>query len=240
MSYNFKKDIKPIWCPGCGLHIIYRAMIKTFKNFGWTNKDVAVISGIGCTGRGAGYFNLDTAHTTHGRSLCVAEGLKLGNPDLNVVVLSGDGDLFGIGGNHLLHVARRNTNITVICNSNKIYGMTGGQMSPETPKGAVTATTPKGAPYNPIHSQKIVTANDDYFYGRASITDMKQMQEILTEAINWQGFSFVNVQSICPTNYGRRAGFKNASEMMQVLDERITKQTNPEILEENQLGFVHS
>lgn len=240
MSYNFKKDIRPIWCPGCGLHMIYRTMLKTFKDLGWTNHDVSVISGIGCTGRGAGYFKTDTAHTTHGRSLTVAEGLKLGNPDLNVVVLSGDGDLFGIGGNHLIHTARRNPNITVVCNSNKIYGMTGGQLSPETPKGAITATSPQGSPYNPIHSQEIVQANDDFFYGRASITDLKQMQHILKEAIAWPGFAFINIQSICPTNYGRRAGFSNAAAMTKVLRNKFVKQQNPQELMPNELGFIHS
>ncbi|MFH1637832.1 MAG: thiamine pyrophosphate-dependent enzyme, partial [Candidatus Woesearchaeota archaeon] len=145
-----------VWCPGCGLGILLTQVAKAFEELGLDYTNTAVVSGIGCTGRFAGYLNMDTVHSLHGRAIPLAEGIKRANENLNVFVISGDGDLTGIGGNHLLHASRRNVNITVICVDNGIYGMTGGQLAPTTEKGMATATSPYGSPYEPINLQGII------------------------------------------------------------------------------------
>src|SRR5271169_1734331 len=133
-----------IWCPGCGIGTSVNSFARALTEANLDLKNVAIVSGIGCTGRVAGYMNLDSFHTTHGRAIPFATGLKLANPKLNVVVYSGDGDLFAIGGNHLIHAARRNVDIKVICVNNLIYAMTGGQTAPTTPASAITTTAPYG------------------------------------------------------------------------------------------------
>jgi len=239
-KYNFQKDVPTIWCPGCGLFMIKKAMMDSFNELGWTNKNTVVVSGIGCTGRGAGYFNVDSLHTTHGRAIPVAEGIKLANPKLNVIVFSGDGDLFGIGGNHLLHASRRNIDITVVCNSNLIYGLTGGQMSPETPKGLKTLTTPDGAPYNPIRVQKIMMANKQHFYARTLASDINHIKDSIKKAVAWPGFAYVKVESFCITNFGRKLGYKNAAEMVVARKKEFTYQEKENVLKRTELGIVHS
>jgi len=238
-KYNFKKDVKQIWCPGCGLYSVFNSLIKVFSDIGWSNKDVSIVSGIGCTGRAAGYINVDSCHTTHGRALPVAEGLKLSRPELNVVVVSGDGDLMGIGGNHLLHTARRNTNIKVICNANSVYGMTGGQLSPQTPKGTKTVTTPEGSPYNPINMQGIISSNNDFFYARSAVFDPAHIQEMIKRSLSWNGFSFLEIISICPTNLGGKIGM-TAADMIKRMKEDYHYQEKEGVLKTNELGFIHS
>ena len=237
-KYNFKKDIKQIWCPGCGLFVIYATLLKLLADLGHSNKDTVIVSGIGCSGRLAGYFNVDSVHTTHGRALCVAEGIKLANPKLKVIVLSGDGDLLSIGGNHLMHTARRNTDITVICNFNEIYGMTGGQCSPGTPKGNRTVTSPGGSKYNPINAQGIITSNNNYFFARSAMYEPKQFAEIAKIALTRKGFSFVEMHTACITNYGKRLGYKNVPEMVAHMKENFNQQKDSEKLAQNELGFV--
>src|SRR4030042_1093178 len=146
-----KERIPHIWCPGCGLGSVLSALVDALRSSGLDLKKTAVVSGIGCTGRAAGYLNLDGFHTTHGRAIPYATGLKLANPDLTVIVFSGDGDLSAIGGNHLIHAARRNVDLKVICANNFNYGMTGGQGGPTTPIGAKTTTTPYGGFENPFN-----------------------------------------------------------------------------------------
>lgn len=232
------KNVKPIWCPGCGLYVIQHSLVKAFEELGWTQKDTVIVSGIGCTGRVAGYLDLDSVHTTHGRAIPVAEGIKLANPKLNVIVVSGDGDLLGIGLNHLIHTARRNTNIIVVCNSNQIYGMTGGQMSPQTPIGVVTLTTPEGSPYEPVNVQKLMESNKKYHYARTAVFDPAHLKKSIVEAAKYEGFAFVDVVSACYTNSGRRQGFKNIGEMFGKIKKSFEYQKDENVLEENQLGVL--
>jgi 2-oxoglutarate ferredoxin oxidoreductase subunit beta len=203
------------WCPGCGLGqiMIQLAMVMDERDLNYTNS--TVISGVGCTGRMAGYMNVDGVYTLHGRTLPVAEAVKLVNPDLNVIVVSGDGDLASIGGNHLLHATRRNPNLTIICNNNNVYGLTGGQAGPTTPRGTKTVSTPAGAYYDTINLQNLMKCGGKYFYARTTVYHQLHFRNCIKEAIDWPGFAFVDVISQCIENNGRRLGFKSAYEMLQ-------------------------
>ena len=176
------------------------------------NKTV-MVSGIGCSGRGAGYTRLDSYHTTHGRAIPFATGMKLANPELNVVVFSGDGDLFAIGGNHFIHAARRNMDITVVCVNNLIYGMTGGQAAATTPCLAKTTTTPRGNPDPPFSLPLLAFASGATYVARWTILHTRDLTKSIEEALNRRGFSFIEVLAPCPTGYGR----KNKEKSMDTL-----------------------
>ncbi|MBI2877463.1 MAG: 2-oxoacid:ferredoxin oxidoreductase subunit beta, partial [Candidatus Tectomicrobia bacterium] len=201
------------WCGGCGIGIVLKAVCQTFEELGFTYQDTTVVSGIGCSARSAGYFKLDTIHSIHGRAVPVAEGIKLANEKLHTIVFSGDGDLLGIGGNHLLHACRRNTDITVICIDNEIYGMTGGQKSPTTELNIKTLTSPKGNQDRPINVQAVIRAHEN-FYARSTVYHYAHMRKCLKEAFQWPGLAFVDVKAPCISNNGRRLGFKNGYEML--------------------------
>lgn len=210
-----KEDLLPTeWCAGCGNGIVLKLVCQAMEKQNLLKKGTVVVSGIGCSGRSAGFFNLDSVHTAHGRALPVAEGIKLANANLNVIVISGDGDLLGIGGNHLLHTSRRNTDITVVCIANAIYGMTGGQFSPTTELGSKTLTTPQGNVETPIDVQAIVKAHS-CFYARSTTFHLKHALKCMVEAMQHKGMSFVEVKTQCITNDGRRRGFKDGYEMLQ-------------------------
>ncbi|MDP3908794.1 MAG: thiamine pyrophosphate-dependent enzyme [Gemmatimonadales bacterium] len=162
-----------------------------------------VVSGIGCTGRIAGYLNLDSFHTTHGRAIPFATGLKLAKPELEVTVISGDGDLFAIGGNHFLHAARRNTDLLVVCVNNFNYGMTGGQAGPTTPVGSRTSTTPKGASDAPFNLQHLAIALGASFSARWTALHLRQLRSSFARALQLKGFRFVEVLSPCPVGFGK-------------------------------------
>lgn len=207
-----REEAMPIkWCAGCGLNVLYYMCCDLFSELGF-GKNTVVVSGIGCTGRGAGYFNADSVHGIHGRTLPLAVGMKTANPKLNVIVYSGDGDLLGIGGNHFLHAARRNDDVTIICFVNEVFAMTGGQAAPTTRVGRITTTTPKGNTLPPVNAQSILLGNEKYFFGRCSPVYLKHMKECLKKALKHKGFSFVEVISPCIINYGRRQG-KTISEV---------------------------
>ncbi len=167
-------------------------------------KKTVVVSGIGCTGRVAGYTNVDTYHTTHGRAIPFATGLKLANPDLNVIVFSGDGDLFAIGGNHIIHAASRNMDITVVCVNNFNYGMTGGQGGPTTPLEARTTTTPYGCAEHPFNLIYMAKASGAVYVARWTTLHTYELRDSMVAALKKKGFSFVEVISPCPTGYVRR------------------------------------
>ncbi|HSA95102.1 MAG TPA: thiamine pyrophosphate-dependent enzyme [Acidobacteriota bacterium] len=205
------------WCPGCAIGTIFKQTAFALADLGLAREEMTVVSGIGCSGRAAGYFDVDSAHVTHGRAIPVAEGIKRANPGLKVIVFSGDGDLVGIGGNHLLHASRRDAALTVICVNNGIYGMTGGQMAPTTPLGEKTLTSPHGTAYAPINIQGIVTSNQRHWYARASAFHIAHLQRVIREAVEWPGFAFVEVMGFCIENFGRRLGFKSGHEMLTVL-----------------------
>ncbi len=225
------------WCPGCGIGLVLKETAKVFEELKVAKENLSIVSGIGCSGRTAGYFNLDTFHGAHGRAIPVAEGLKLGNTDLNVVVISGDGDLTGIGGNHLLHALRRNTNITVICVVNETYGMTGGQMSPATKLNTKTKTSPYGSPYSPINIQGLVTMNKNYFFARTITSIPQHVNKVIKEAFQWEGFSFVEIRSPCFANSGRLLGYDHIYEMYQDLKKNY-KLSSDEVLDHMDLGVM--
>lgn len=209
------------WCPGCGIGAVLKNVAMGLRELGWDHQNTVIVSGIGCSGRMGGYMNFDAVHTPHGRPLTAAEAIKTVRPDLNVVVLSGDGDLASIGGNHLLHTSRRNPDITVFCNDNEIYGLTGGQAGPTTPKGTKTITSPKGEHYPPLRLNRILTTQAPYFYARTTVYHLNHLKTCIREALNYKGFSFVDIISDCIELNGRRLGFKTAHQMFKWFDERF-------------------
>ncbi len=192
-----------IWCPGCGIGIVMRCFATAILDSGIPQEKHVVVSGIGCTGRVAGYMELDSYHTTHGRALPFATGLKLAQPDLSVTVFSGDGDLVAIGGNHLIHAARRNIDLTVICVNNFNYGMTGGQAGPTTPFGSRATTAPYGNPELPFNLPFLLAASGAAFVSRWTSLHVRQVIRDIGLAFKKPGFAFVEVLSPCPVGYGK-------------------------------------
>jgi 2-oxoglutarate ferredoxin oxidoreductase subunit beta len=188
-----------------------------------------MVSGIGCSGRGAGYIRLDSYHTTHGRAIPFATGMKLANPELNVVVFSGDGDLFAIGGNHFIHAARRNVDLTVICVNNLNYGMTGGQAAATTPSMARTTTTPRGNPEPPFNLPLLAYASGATYVARWTILHTRDLTKAIEEALVRRGFSFIEVLAPCPTGYGRRNKERMPLDTLKLYQERsiIKNDANP-------------
>ncbi len=212
-----------IWCPGCGIGTTVNCFARAIDKTGISLDDMAIVSGIGCTGRVAGYAKVDSYHTTHGRGIAFATGLKLGNPKLNVVVYSGDGDLSAIGGNHLIHAARRNLDITVICVNNFIYGMTGGQVAPTTPASTVASTMPYGN-YDPAFNlPKLVASSGAVYVARWTAFHVRQVTKAMKEAIQKPGFSFVEVVAPCPTLYQRRNRLGDGLAEMKYYKEKSVK-----------------
>jgi len=208
-----------IWCPGCGIGTTVNCFTRALINSKANLDKVAIVSGIGCTGRVAGYARLDSFHTTHGRAIPFATGLKLANPELQVVVYSGDGDLFAIGGNHFIHAARRNVDIKVVCVNNMIYAMTGGQTAPTTPEDAVTATTPYGTFEPSFNLVQLAEAAGASYVARWTTYHVKQMARSMNEVLNRRGFCFIEVLSPCPTLYQRRNKLGDGLETMKYYKE---------------------
>ncbi len=192
------------FCPGCGLGTIMNTLYKAFNDSNLSLDNTVFISGIGCTGRVPGYINADSLHTTHGRALAFATGVKLANPSLNVVVISGDGDLFSIGGNHMIHAARRNLDLLVIAVNNGNFGLTGGQVAPTTPHLMRSTTTPEGNPDFPFALAEIVAAAGANYVARWSTAQPYQIVNSIKTAFKVKGFSFIEILSQCPVNFGRR------------------------------------
>ncbi|MDY7039729.1 MAG: thiamine pyrophosphate-dependent enzyme [Chloroflexota bacterium] len=193
-----------IWCSGCGIGTALTCFISALLKSDLHLDKVVVVSGSGCTGRVAGYIRLDSFHTTHGRAIPFATGLKLANPELKVVIFSGDGDLVTIGGNHFIHAARRNVDMTVICVNNFNYGMTGGQAGATTPVEAVTTTTPYGNHEHPFNLPYLAAASGAVYVARWTVLHVRRLERAISEALTKRGFSFVEAISPCPTNFGRR------------------------------------
>ncbi len=196
---DYRMDIKPNWCPGCGDFSVLAAIQKSAVNLNIEPEDMALISGIGCSGRISGYVNVYSMHTMHGRALAVAQGVKLANPDLHVICAGGDGDGFGIGLNHFAHAARRNVDITYIVMDNQIYGLTKGQMSPTSPLGMETKSSPSGNPEQPINPLQMALASGSSFIAQAFSGDVKQLVSLIEQGMKHKGFSFINVFSPCVT-----------------------------------------
>lgn len=195
--------IPHIWCPTCGLGTTVTALSSALGQLELDLDDVAVVSGIGCTGRVAGYMKLDSFHTTHGRSIPFAVGLHIARPDMKTIVFSGDGDLISIGGNHFIHTARRNVDLTVICVNNFIYAMTGGQVAPTTPLTAKAATSPYGNCEHPFNLPLLAASSGAVYVARWTSLHIRRLTQAIKEAIAKPGFSFVEVIAPCSTLYAR-------------------------------------
>lgn len=219
-----------IWCPGCGHGIILNSIVRAIDNVGLDQEKTVVVSGIGCSSRATGYLNFNTLHTTHGRAMAFATGVKLANPELNVIVLSGDGDSAAIGGNHLIHAARRNIDITTVVFNNSIYGMTSGQYSPLTPKGDYGTTAPYGNVDQPFDLCDLMISSGATYVGRGATYHTKQLTELVTSALGHNGFSFVEGISQCPTYYGRRNNLKTSIDMLKWQKEVTVKKKAAEKL----------
>lgn len=221
-KYIRKEALPFIFCPGCGHGIVVSSFLRVIDKLGMNNQNMALVSGIGCSSWAPVYLNFDVLHTIHGRALPQAEGLKAVNPDKKIVVFSGDGDCAGIGGNHLIHAAKRNVDMTVIMMSNYIYGMTGGQRAPTTPFGATTKTSPLGNEEHPFDMYSLTVGAGATFYARCSATHPIQMDKALEAAIKHKGFSFIEVLSPCPTTAGRNIfSFKTPAEMYDWYEEQV-------------------
>lgn len=210
-----RKDMLPhIWCSGCGNGIILNCFVRAIDELKIDLHKLVVVSGIGCIGRAAGYVNTNSFHTTHGRPVAFATGVKLANPNLEVVVISGDGDLFAIGGNHFMHAARRNIGIKVICSNNFNYGMTGGQQGPTTPLQAFT-TTPYGNIEHPFNLVHLAAASGATYVARWTTFHVRELTQSIERLLQKKGFCFIEVISPCPEIFGRQNKMATGLEMME-------------------------
>lgn len=204
-----------IWCPGCGNGVVTGAIVKAIDKLALEKDNVAVISGIGCSSRASGYLDFNTVHSAHGRALPVATGVKLADPSLNVIVVTGDGDATAIGGNHLIHAARRNIDMTVILFNNNIYGMTGGQYSPLTPQGSKATT----APYETIEPSFDITelakAAGATFVARGTTFHAQILTDLIAKGIQHKGFSLIEAVTGCPISFGRQNKIGGPADMMK-------------------------
>ncbi len=203
LPYLRKDKFPHIWCEGCGDGIALKAILRAVQNIGLEPNEIAMVSGIGCSSRTPGYVDFNTLHTTHGRAIAYATGLKLARPELHVIVVTGDGDATAIGGNHLIHAARRNINLTVLVYNNHIYGMTGGQVSPTTPMGDFATTAPYGGMENTFDIAGLTIAAGASFVARSTVYHAKVLERMIEKAMRKIGFSLVEIMSPCPTAYGK-------------------------------------
>lgn len=204
-----------IWCPGCGHGVVTGCMVKAIDKLSLTKDEVAVVSGIGCSSRASGYLDFNTVHSAHGRALPVATGLKFANPELTVLVVTGDGDAAAIGGNHLIHAARRNIDLTVVLYNNSIYGMTGGQYSPMTPVHAKASTAPFGTIERDFNIAELVKAAGATFVARSTTFHAQMTTDLIAKGISHKGFSLIEVVTACPTSYGRQNKMGGPADMMK-------------------------
>jgi len=232
----FRIDKLPhIWCPGCSNGIVMRAIAKAIDNLGLDKDNVCIVSGIGCSSRASGYMDFNTLHTTHGRALSYATGIKMANPKLKVIVITGDGDSSAIGGNHLIHSARRNIDITTIVFNNNIYGMTGGQYSPTTPTGDKGTTAPYGNIDKNFNICELVKAAGATYVARSTAYHANMIISQVEEGIKNNGFSLVEAVSICPTYYGRKNKKGDAVDMMKHIKDNTVNIRAVEKLTKEQL-----
>lgn len=213
IPYLREDRLPHIFCPGCGNGSIMNAFLKGMENAGMDFDNIAMVSGIGCSSRIPGYMQCDSLHTTHGRALSFATGLKVSDPDLDVVVFTGDGDAASIGGNHLIHAARKNINLTVICINNNIYGMTGGQISPTSPKGSFATTAPYGSDDAPFKLAELVATAGATYSARWTTLQVENLIGSIKRGLENDGFSFIEVVTQCPTYYGRKNKLRTPTAM---------------------------
>lgn len=216
-NYFRTNSLPHIWCPGCGNGIVTHSIVEAIDNLNLDRDKVCIVSGIGCSSRASGYLDFNTLHTTHGRALTFATGIKMANPNLEVIVITGDGDCSAIGGNHLIHASRRNIDITTIVYNNNIYGMTGGQYSPTTPKGDKGTTAPYGNIDTDFDLCNLTAGAGATYVGRATVFNPKLIVKLIENGIKNKGFSFIETVTTCPTYYGRKNKKGSAVDMMRYL-----------------------
>lgn len=220
-----------IWCPGCGIGIVVGAYVRAIQKSGIARDKQISISGIGCTGRVSGYLNLDSYHTTHGRAVAFATGMSVVRPDLEITVIAGDGDLGVIGGNHLIHAARRNVDLNVIMVNNFNYGMTGGQHGGTTPLGAKTHTSPYGNIETPFNIPYLVAAAGASFVSRWTAMHVRQLSAAFLRMMEVEGFAFMEVLSPCPPTFGEFNGYPDALDMMKYFRDKSVVDNNADLSE---------
>ena len=239
MKYLRKDRLPNIFCAGCGNGIALNTFFNGMEMAEVDFESIAMVSGIGCSSRIPGYVKCDSLHTTHGRPISFATGLKLGNPDLNVVLFTGDGDAAAIGGNHLIHGARRNIDLTVICINNSIYGMTGGQISPTSPQGSYGSTAPYGAFERPFDLSELVAAAGATYVARWTTAHALQLANAIKKGLNNKGFSFIEVISQCPTYFGRKNKLRTPVDMMRWMkDSSVNKRKADQMSAEELEGKI--
>ncbi|WP_395148719.1 2-oxoglutarate ferredoxin oxidoreductase subunit beta [uncultured Helicobacter sp.] len=226
MAFNYEDYLRidkmpTLWCWGCGDGVILKSVIRAIDSLGWKMDDVCIVSGIGCSGRFSSYVNCNTVHTTHGRALAYATGIKLANPEKKVVVISGDGDSMAIGGNHTIHACRRNIDINLVLINNFIYGLTNSQTSPTTPKDFWTVTAQYGNIDPSFDPCEIAMAAGATFVGRESVISPKKIEKLLVEGFSHEGFSFFDIHSNCHVNLGRKNKMGDATKMLQWIESRL-------------------
>lgn len=219
------KKFPHVWCAGCGIGIVMGALVRAIEKTGLTKDEIVLVSGIGCSGRMSTYLDFNTLHTTHGRALSFATGIKLANPELTVIVVMGDGDATAIGGNHLIHACRRNIDLTALIVNNNIYGMTGGQYSPTTHMDDRASTAQYGSIEKPFDICKLVEACGANFVARGTTYHAKMLDALMERGINKKGFSVVEAMSQCPVQYGRRNKLGTPVEMLQWYKNNATSST---------------
>jgi len=236
-DYIRERFMPHIWCPGCGHGIVMNHLIRAIENLGLKKNDIVMATGIGCSARIGGYLDFHTLHTLHGRALAFATGVKLSRPELNIIVPMGDGDALAIGGNHFIHAARRNIDITAIIMNNNIYGMTGGQFSPLSGFGKIATTAPFGNIYEAVDIVLLSKGSGASFVARTTTYHVNSMTEILEKAIAHKGFSVVEILTQCPTYFGRKNRMGDAVEMLNHYKTNTVpigskkKKENPDLIE---------
>ncbi len=236
-DYIRERFFPHIWCPGCGHGIVLNSLLRAVEKMGLNKNEIVMVSGIGCSARISGYVDFHTLHSIHGRALAFATGVKMSRPELHLIVPMGDGDALAIGGNHFIHAARRNINITAIVMNNRIYGMTGGQFSPLSGFGARATTAPYGNIDHEFDIVKLSIAAGASFVARTTTYHVREMSDIFQRAISHQGFAVVEIMSQCPTYYGRKNKAGSAVDMMEHFKNNTTpigsekKKEHPAVIE---------
>lgn len=250
MAFDYDKYLRTdkmptLWCWGCGDGVILKAIIRAIDRVGWSMDGVCVVSGIGCSGRMSSYIDCNTVHTTHGRAIAYATGIKLANPDKHVIVVTGDGDGLAIGGNHTIHGCRRNIDLNHILVNNFIYGLTNSQTSPTTPRGFWTVTAQYGNVDPSFDAAKLAIAAGATFVGRESVTNPEKIERLLAKGFEHEGYSFFDIFSNCHVNLGRKNKMSEAVQMLKWLDSRTVSKAKFDALSEDEraglfpLGVLH-
>ena len=243
MAYNYDKYLRlekmpTLWCWGCGDGVILKATIRSIEKMGWAQDDVCVVSGIGCSGRFSSYVDFNTVHTTHGRTVAYATGIKLANPEKHVICVAGDGDALAIGGNHTIHACRRNIDINFIVINNFIYGLTNSQTSPTTPQGMWSVTQKVGNIDPTFDACNLAIASGASWVGRETMLDPKKLERLLLKGFEHRGFSFFDIMSNCHINLGRKNKMLSAMDNLNWIDNiTMAKAKYDKLSEEEQLNL---